>query len=108
MERLAVYPGSFDPITNGHLDIIKRGLRFFDKLIILIAYNPSKSGLFSVEERMELIRQVVGDDPRVRVDSFSGLLVNYVRDSGAPSSCAVCGPCRISSTSSRWPSSTGA
>ena len=83
MERLAVYPGSFDPITNGHLDIIKRGLRFFDKLIILIAYNPNKSGLFSVEERMELIRQVVGDDPRIRVDSFSGLLVNYVRDSGA-------------------------
>jgi len=83
MERLAVYPGSFDPITNGHLDIIKRGLRFFDKLIILIAYNPNKSGLFSVEERMELIRQVIGDDPRIRVDSFSGLLVNYVRDSGA-------------------------
>jgi len=83
MERLAVYPGSFDPITNGHLDIIKRGLRFFDKLIILVAYNPNKSGLFPVEERMELIRQVVGDDPRIRVDSFSGLLVNYVRDSGA-------------------------
>lgn len=83
MERLAVYPGSFDPITNGHLDIIKRGLRFFDKLIILVAYNPNKSGLFAIEERMELIRQVVGDDPRIRVDSFSGLLVNYVRDSGA-------------------------
>ena len=83
MEKLAVYPGSFDPITNGHLDIIKRGLRFFDKLIVLVAYNPGKSGLFTVAERMELIRQVVGDDPRIRVDSFSGLLVNYVRDSGA-------------------------
>ncbi len=83
MEKLAVYPGSFDPITNGHLDIIKRGLRSFDKLIILIAYNPSKSGLFSVEERLELIREVIGDDPRVRVDSYSGLLVNYVRDAGA-------------------------
>jgi pantetheine-phosphate adenylyltransferase len=83
MEKLAVYPGSFDPITNGHLDIIKRGLRSFDKLIILIAYNPSKSGLFSVEERLDLIREVIGDDPRVRVDSYSGLLVNYVRDAGA-------------------------
>ncbi len=83
MERVAVYPGSFDPITNGHLDIIKRGLRFFDRLTVLVAYNPNKSGLFSVEERMELIRQVVGDDPRIRVDSFSGLLVNYVRDTGA-------------------------
>jgi len=83
MERLAVYPGSFDPITNGHLDIIKRGLRSFDRLIILVAYNPNKSGLFSVNERMEMIRQVVGDDPRIRVDSFSGLLVNYVRDAGA-------------------------
>ncbi len=83
MEKLAVYPGSFDPITNGHLDIIKRGLRFFDQLIILVAYNPNKSGLFAVQERMDLIRQVVGDDPRIRVDSFSGLLVNYVRDAGA-------------------------
>ena len=83
MEKLAVYPGSFDPITNGHLDIIRRGLRFFDKLIILVAYNPGKSGLFSVEERMDMIRAVVGDDPRVTVDSFSGLLVEYVKDKGA-------------------------
>ncbi len=82
-ERLAVYPGSFDPITNGHLDIIRRGLRFFDRLIVLVAYNPNKSGLFSVEERMEMIRSVVGSDPRVTIDSFSGLLVNYVKDKGA-------------------------
>jgi pantetheine-phosphate adenylyltransferase len=83
MERLAVYPGSFDPITNGHLDIIRRGLRCFDRLIILVAYNPNKSGLFSVEERMDLIRTVVGSDSRIMIDSFSGLLVNYVKEKGA-------------------------
>jgi pantetheine-phosphate adenylyltransferase len=79
MERTAVYPGSFDPITNGHIDIIRRGLRVFDKLIILIAYNPAKSSLFTVEERIDLIETVIGDDPRIRIDSFSGLLVDYVK-----------------------------
>ncbi|MFB3924954.1 MAG: pantetheine-phosphate adenylyltransferase [Syntrophales bacterium] len=83
MERIAVYPGSFDPITNGHLDIIRRGMRFFDRLIILVAYNPNKSSLFSVEERIELIRQVVGDDPRINIDSSAGLLVDYVKSAGA-------------------------
>ena len=83
MERTAVYPGSFDPITNGHVDIIRRGLRFFDKLIILIAYNPAKSSLFTVEERTNLISSVIGDDPRIRIDSFSGLLVDYVKKENA-------------------------
>jgi pantetheine-phosphate adenylyltransferase len=83
MERLAVYPGSFDPITNGHLDIIRRGLRFFDRLIILVAYNPNKTGLFSVEERMDMIRAVIGAEPKVTIDNFSGLLVDYVKDKGA-------------------------
>jgi len=57
--RVAIYPGSFDPITNGHVDLIKRGLNIFDEIIVLIAYNPNKSYLFSVEERMEMIREVV-------------------------------------------------
>ena len=83
MERTAVYPGSFDPITNGHMDIIRRALRFFDNLIILIAYNPNKSSLFTVEERIDLIKTVIGDDPRIRIDSFSGLLVDYVKKENA-------------------------
>jgi pantetheine-phosphate adenylyltransferase len=83
MQRVAVYPGSFDPITNGHLDIIRRGMGFFDRLIILIAYNPNKSGLFTVEERTEMIKQVIGDEPRIRIDSSAGLLVDYVKKAGA-------------------------
>ncbi len=83
MGRTAVYPGSFDPITNGHVDIIRRALRVFDKLIILIAYNPAKSSLFTVEERVDLIRSVIGDEPRIRIDSFSGLLVDYVKKENA-------------------------
>jgi len=83
MGRTAVYPGSFDPITNGHVDIIRRGLRVFDNLIILIAYNPGKSSLFTVEERIELISSVIGNDPRIKIDSFSGLLVDYVKKENA-------------------------
>jgi pantetheine-phosphate adenylyltransferase len=82
-KRIAVYPGSFDPITNGHVDIIKRGLRMFDEIIILIAYNPSKSYLFTVEERMEMIREIFRDTKAVRVDCYSGLLVDYLKMSGA-------------------------
>lgn len=83
MERIAVYPGSFDPITNGHLDIIKRGANFFDKLIVLVAYNPKKVGLFTVEERLEMIRKAIGGDSRIMVDSSTGLLVDYVNKAGA-------------------------
>jgi pantetheine-phosphate adenylyltransferase len=83
MKMIAVYPGSFDPITNGHVDIIKRGLRMFDELIVLIAYNPNKKTLFTVEERLEMIREVVRDCKNVRVDSFDGLLVEYVKGTGA-------------------------
>lgn len=77
--NLAVYPGSFDPITYGHLDILYRGLELFDKVIIAVAKNIGKEALFSPEERMEMIREVVGDDERVIVDSFDGLLVDYLR-----------------------------
>jgi len=83
MNKIAVYPGSFDPITNGHVDIIKRGLRVFDELIVLIAYNPNKKTLFSVEERVEMIQEVIRDFKNVRVDSFDGLLVEYVKVAGA-------------------------
>ncbi len=83
MEKIAVYPGSFDPITNGHVDLIKRGLRMFDQLIVLIAHNPNKISRFTVEERMYMIREVIRDQERVKVDVSSGLLVDYVRDNGA-------------------------
>lgn len=83
MKKTAVYPGSFDPITNGHVDIINRGLRMFDELIVLIAYNPNKKTLFSVDERLEMIREVIKDCDNVRVESFDGLLVDFVKDAGA-------------------------
>lgn len=85
--KTAVYPGSFDPVTNGHVDIITRGLKIFDKIIVLVACNPEKRYLFSVEERMEMIREVIREHEknhqRVKVDSASGLLVDYVKNSGA-------------------------
>lgn len=77
MKKIAVYPGSFDPITYGHLDIINRGLKVFDEIIVAVACNSQKKSLFSIEERMGLIRQVVDQD-RVRVDTFTGLLIDYV------------------------------
>ena len=81
--RVAIYPGSFDPITNGHVDIIKRGSRIFDKIIVLVAYNPRKSFLFTVEERCRLIREVFSDCEYVQVDSHDGLLIDYLQKSGA-------------------------
>jgi len=80
---LAVYPGSFDPITNGHLDIVRRALKAFDKIIIAVAVNPSKKGLFSVPERVDLLKQLYAEDERVEIDQFSGLLVNYLRKQNA-------------------------
>jgi pantetheine-phosphate adenylyltransferase len=75
---VAIYPGSFDPLTNGHLSLIQRGLRMFDRLVVAVVGNPKKTPLFSVEERKQLIREAC-PDPRVEVDDFQGLLVNYVR-----------------------------
>jgi pantetheine-phosphate adenylyltransferase len=77
--RSAIYPGSFDPLTNGHLSLIHRGLKMFDSLVVAIAVNPKKTPLFSVEERRELIRGAIGNDPRVEIDDFQGLLVDYAR-----------------------------
>ncbi|MFO8072409.1 MAG: pantetheine-phosphate adenylyltransferase [Polyangia bacterium] len=82
-ERLAVYPGSFDPLTNGHLDIVNRGLTVFDRLVVAIARNSRKRTLFSVEERLEMIRRALEDEPRVEVESFEGLTVDYAVRRGA-------------------------
>jgi pantetheine-phosphate adenylyltransferase len=82
-KHIAVYPGSFDPITNGHLDIIQRGLEVFDQVIVAVARNIDKRGLFSVEERLEMIRRTIGDNGRLRVDTFDGLLVDYVIAQGS-------------------------
>ncbi len=83
--NIAVYPGSFDPITNGHIDLVKRTLCVFDRVVVAIATNPDKDDhLFSVEERLEMIREVFKRlGKRVRVDSFEGLLVNYAEKTGA-------------------------
>jgi pantetheine-phosphate adenylyltransferase len=81
--KVAIYPGSFDPITNGHVDIIKRGSRIFDEIIVLVAYNPSKTSTFTVEERCQFIREIFNDVRGVRVDCHSGLLIDYLRSSGA-------------------------
>jgi pantetheine-phosphate adenylyltransferase len=79
----AVYPGSFDPITNGHVDILRRSLGLFEKVIVALAENVRKQPLFSVAERTDMVRQSIGDDPRVEIDSFEGLLVDYARRRGA-------------------------
>ena len=81
-DRVAIYPGSFDPLTNGHLSLIQRGLDIFDGLIVAVANNPDKAPLFSFQERMELIHGAVGVDPRVEVDTFDGLLVDYAKRRG--------------------------
>ncbi|MBW1839289.1 MAG: pantetheine-phosphate adenylyltransferase [Deltaproteobacteria bacterium] len=78
MTKIAVYPGSFDPITNGHINLIERALHIFDKLIVAVAINAAKTPLFTVEERCEMIKEVTKNNPSVIVDSFEGLLVDYV------------------------------
>src|SRR5712692_152039 len=78
MSTLAVYPGSFDPLTNGHVDIIMRGARLFDRIVVAILVNAEKSPLFSIAERLEIARGVFEDKRNVEVDAFDGLLVDYV------------------------------
>jgi pantetheine-phosphate adenylyltransferase len=82
-ERVALYPGSFDPLTNGHLDILSRARRLADRVIVAVLENDAKTPLFSVAERIEMIREIVGDDPSTPVRSFSGLLVDFAREAGA-------------------------
>jgi pantetheine-phosphate adenylyltransferase len=85
MQVTAVYPGSFDPITNGHLDIIARGVRLFDRIIVALLRNEDKAPLLPLAERIEIVRAVVARYPSVTVDSFDGLLVDYARAHGAQS-----------------------
>ena len=81
--KIAVYPGSFDPITNGHLDIIKRASKLFDKVIVLLATNPEKSCRFSKEDRLNMLVEVVKPFKNVEVDSYNGLTIEYARKHGA-------------------------
>jgi len=83
MERIAICPGSFDPVTNGHIDIITRGARIFDKLYVVVLNNGSKNPLFTVEERVALIKEATKDIPKVEVESYSGLLVDFAKKVGA-------------------------
>jgi pantetheine-phosphate adenylyltransferase len=76
--HIAIYPGSFDPFTHGHMDIVQRGLEIFDTVIIAVANNSEKNTLFSVAERIDILMKLTEDDPRLRVESFDGLLVDYV------------------------------
>jgi len=80
--KRAIYPGSFDPITNGHLSILRRSLEIFDEIIVAVAKNPDKTSLFTTEERMRMILAVVDDMEGVKVDTFEGLLVDYVERQG--------------------------
>lgn len=82
-ERIAIYPGSFDPVTNGHVDVIRRATRLFDRLIVAIGVNTAKQTLFSTEERMALVRSATTGVPGLEVDSFDGMLVDYARRRGA-------------------------
>lgn len=83
MERIAVYPGTFDPVTNGHLDLADRGRQHFDRLVMAILRNEDKEPLFTVQERIDLLRDAVAAWPNVSVESFDGLLVEYARQIGA-------------------------
>ena len=81
--KRAIYPGSFDPITNGHLDVLQRALKVFDEVIVLVAVNPNKHSKFSAEERMEMIKEATKDLKGVKVDSTSGLSVSYAKEHDA-------------------------
>lgn len=82
-KKIALYPGSFDPFTNGHLDIVDRACEIFDELVLAIAHNSKKTTLFSLEERREILEEVMSDRPRVRVAEFEGLTTTYARTVGA-------------------------
>jgi len=82
LSRIAIYPGSFDPFTFGHLDIIERGSKVFDKMVVAVAHNVSKKTTFSIEERVKIIKEVFKNNDKVEVDSFKGLLVDYSKSKG--------------------------
>ena len=78
--KIAIYPGSFDPVTNGHFDIIKRAAKLFDKLVVVVMVNKSKQASFSIDERVEMLKRVTEGIPKVEVDSYTGLLAEYARE----------------------------
>ena len=88
--RVAVCPGSFDPVTNGHLDVFRRASVLADRVLVAVLINKTKSSLFTVEERIEILREVVADLPNVEVDSFYGLLVDYCRERDVPAIVKYC------------------
>ncbi len=83
MKRIAIYPGSFDPVTNGHIDIVRRGMTLFDEIIVAILLNPNKKALFSLDERLDMLRETMKDIEGVSFDTFGGLLVDYAHRRGA-------------------------
>jgi pantetheine-phosphate adenylyltransferase len=83
MKRIAIYPGSFDPVTNGHLDIVARGLKLFDKIIVAIMHNPGKSAMFTLDERIEMLKNSLKKYPNVEIDTFDGLTVEYAKSKKA-------------------------
>lgn len=83
MSKTVLYPGTFDPITNGHIDLVNRACRLFDKVIIAVAYNENKKPMFSLEERVALANQIFADNPQVEVDGFTGLLVDFAKQKNA-------------------------
>ena len=82
-KKVCVFPGSFDPVTNGHMDLIRRGAAIFDEMIVAVLHNPAKAGKFPVEKRLELLSKACADLPNVRLDASDGLLVDYLRHIGA-------------------------
>ena len=78
-EKIAIFPGSYDPVTNGHIDIIKRGTKLFDKIIVAALKNPSKTYLFSLQERLKILQTIFSDKTNIQVDYFEGLLVDYIK-----------------------------
>ena len=83
MKRIAIYPGSFDPVTNGHIDIVRRGTKLFDHIIVTILHNPNKQSLFTIDERLEMLKESMQDISGISFDSFGGLLVDYANQCGA-------------------------
>ena len=83
MQRIAIYPGSFDPVTLGHIDITKRGLKLFDRIIVTILLNPSKKSLFTIDERLEMLNESMAGMENIEFDTYDGLLVDYAHQRGA-------------------------
>jgi pantetheine-phosphate adenylyltransferase len=83
MQRIAIYPGSFDPVTYGHIDITKRGLKLFDRIIVAILHNPGKKSLFTLDERLEMLHESMAGIENIEFDTFDGLLVDYAQQRGA-------------------------